>query len=463
MSEQAVVTRFAPSPSGALHLGNARTALFSLLLARRSGGRFLLRIEDTDSARSSAGATEAIFRDLRWLGLDWDGEVLHQSRRRAFHDQQLQLLAQRGLVYPCFCSQAQLEQDRHEQAAAGLPPRYVGRCRWLAPGERERRVAGGEPHALRFRVPGEGTVDFDDLVHGPMSFRCADIGDFVVRRPDGTAVFFFGNAVDDAASGVNVVLRGEDHLANTPRQILLLRGLGLPVPRYGHLSLLLGRDGRPLSKRDQAASLHDLREEGYLPAAINNLLFRLGHSTPDTRLLDLPAMAAAFNPAHLQRASAHFDPAQLAHWQKLAAHGLDGEARARWLAPALTPERFAHVTGQRRAAFLEAIAGNVLLPGEAQAWAEVVFGEPPAVDGPGREAIAAAPRELFAAAAAAAAGGATFREMASAAGSATGLKGSALYKPLRAALTGRLEGPDLGALVPVMGADAVRQRLQRFA
>jgi glutamyl-tRNA synthetase len=464
VSHPSVVTRFAPSPSGELHLGNARTALFSFLLARQSpGGRFLLRIEDTDARRSSDAATEAVLRDLRWLGLDWDGEVLHQSRRRATYDARRDQLARREAVYPCFCTVAELAAERDAQRARGQAPRYGGRCRALSRAEAAGRVARGEPSVLRFRVPAAGTVTFDDLVHGPLQFPSAELGDFVLRRADGSPAFFFSNAVDDAESGVTAVLRGEDHLANTPRQILLLQALDLAAPRYGHLSLLLGGDGQPLSKREGSASLRGLRDAGYLPAAVTNLLFRLGHYSPEPQPLDLDAMARDFDVARLQRAAAHFDPVQLAGWQKTVALALDAAARADWLAAAVPARLVAGLDDARRAALFAAIAGNVVLPADASLWATVALGPPPALLPDAQQAVDAAPAALFATAAAAVQPGVTFRQISSAAGAAAGVRGAALFKPLRAALTGRLDGPDLGALVPVMDPDAVRQRLQRFA
>jgi glutamyl-tRNA synthetase len=442
-----------------MQLGNARTALFSALWARRAGGRFLLRIEDTDAGRSTVEFAAGLLEDLAWLGITWDGEVLHQSSRRAAHDAALEKLLAAGAAYPCFCTPEELERERAAQHAAGRPPRYSGRCRELDAVQARRRLAAGEPGALRFRVPAEGAVTFDDLVHGPMQFRCADLGDFVLRRADGTPAFFFGNALDDADSGVTVVLRGEDHLANTPRQLLLLAALGRAPPRYGHLALLLGADNRPLSKRRGAQSLAELREAGYLPAAIRNLLYRLGHHCGDEELLGLDVMAAAFDPAHLQKAAAHFDPVQLRGWQKRAALALHPAARLAWLAPVLP----AGLDDAERDAFVAAIAPNLVLPDDARAWVEVTFGEPPQPDVPARAALAGAPPLLFQAALRALEAGAGFREMSAAAGAESGLKGPALFKPLRAALTGRLDGPELGALLPAMGSARARARLARFA
>src|SRR6266699_2648391 len=320
--------------TGELHLGNARTALFNLLLARGGGGRFLLRIEDTDSERSLDAHAVALMADLRWLGIDWDAGPdradergpYRQSQRGALYSRYLAQLEGQGAAYPCFCTPLELELSRRAQLTAGQPPRYAGTCRDLSPEERARRAAQGLPATLRFRVPRGERVVFEDFVHGPQTFLTDDIGDFVVRRADGSAAFFFSNAVDDALMGVTQALRGEDHLANTPRQLLILRALALVAPAYGHVALIVGADGAPLSKRHAAVSVREYRARGYHPLALANHLFRLGHSTPLHGLLGLEEMARAFDTAHLGRAPARFDEQQLLVWQKDAVHSLSPQA-----------------------------------------------------------------------------------------------------------------------------------------
>ncbi|HTC15833.1 MAG TPA: glutamate--tRNA ligase [Steroidobacteraceae bacterium] len=462
------VTRFAPSPTGELHLGNVRTALFNMLLARHRGGRFLLRIEDTDRERSSESHTAALMADLRWLGIEWDAgpdreDALgpyRQSQRAALYTQQLALLERQGVVYPCFCSALELSVARRAQQAAGKPPRYPGTCRSLGSEERARRLALGQAATLRFRVPPGERVSFIDFVHGPQSFLSDDIGDFVVRRADGTAAFFFTNAVDDAAMAVTLVLRGEDHLTNTPRQLLILGALGLPAPAYGHVALLVGADGAPLSKRHGAVSVRAYRERGYLPVALLNQLFRLGHSTPRHELLTLEQMAQAFDPAHLGRAPARFDEQQLRVWQKDAVHQLTPEAARRWLGAVLPSGLDPHASG----AFIEAVLPNLELPEDARSWVEIVFGGPPPLEPAGEQLVRAAGAGYFAAAAAAAAqAGADLPAIAGAARAATGRKGAELYMPLRLALTGRSHGPELAPLLRAMPAGKARERLARFA
>ena len=462
------VTRFAPSPTGELHLGNARTALFNLLLARHAGGRLLLRIEDTDSERSDDTHMHGLMADLRWLGIEWDAGPdredargpYRQSQRAALYAEDLAALEHTGAVYPCFCTALELSLSRRAQLAAGRPPRYAGTCRELSAAERARRLAAGVPATMRFRVPGGERIVFDDLVHGPQSFLSDDIGDFVVRRADGTAAFFFSNAVDDARMGVTLVLRGEDHLTNTPRQLLILAALGRGAPAYGHVALLVGADGAPLSKRHGARSVREYRERGYLPEAIVNHLFRLGHSSSQHGLLTLPEMARAFDPSHLGRAPARFDEQQLQVWQKDAVHRLSPDAARAWLAPELPPG----LDEQAAAAFTAALLPNLRLPEDARPWVEIVFGGPPALEPAAAELVrTAGPGYFSAAAAAAARAGSDLPAIAGAVRAATGRKGAELYMPLRVALTGRAHGPELAPLLKAMPAGKARERLARFA
>lgn len=461
-------TRFAPSPTGELHLGNARTALFNYLLARHAGERFVLRIEDTDPGRTRPEYTEGLLADLRWLGLQWDGGPGHedahgpyfQSQRTPLYARMFAELERRGVAYPCFCTTLELEASRRAQRAAGQPPRYAGTCRELTEAQRAERRARGLAATLRFRVPPGRRIEFADLVHGPQGFLSDDIGDFVVRRADGSAAFFFSNAVDDASMGIAQVLRGEDHLANTPRQLLVLEALGLPAPVYGHVSLILGPDGAPLSKRHGAASVREFREQGYRPEALVNYLFRLGHSGSEHALLDLPALARAFDIRHLGRSSAHYDEQQLRAWQKLAVRQLTPQQAREWLA-ALLPAAIDAVTA---AAFIEAVVPNVVLPQDALPWVGVVFGELPALEPQDEQVVREAGGDFFAAAARAAAQCATDPAVITAAArAASGRKGAQLYLPLRLALTGRRHGPELGPLLRALPKGQAERRLARFA
>lgn len=464
MSPALPVTRFAPSPTGRLHLGNARTALFNWLLARRDGGRFLVRMEDTDAARSTPALAAGVLEDLRWLGLDWDAGPdreddrgpYAQSARAAVYDDHLARLQSTGEAYECFCTPAELEVSRRVQLAAGRPPRYAGTCRHLTDAQRAAHRAAGRQPALRFRVAPGAEVAFDDLVRGPQRAAAADVGDFIVRRADGSAAFFFANALDDALMGVTHVLRGEDHLTNTHRQLLVLAAFGLPAPQYGHLSLLLGPGGAPLSKREGATSLADLRAAGVLPEALRNLLARLGHSYADQAWHDDAALAAGFDTTHLGRAPAQFDDAQLRHWQHEAVQRAAPEILLGWVAGALPP-------GLEAAAalrFVSTTRGNFNSPEGAREWAHRVYGSLPCAPAETVAACRAAGPAYFAALAAAFdAHGADLKALAAAVLAATGAKGRAFFLPLRLALTHTHDGPELAPLLALLPPAVVRERL----
>ena len=466
MSDRTEHTRFAPSPTGQLHLGNARTAFFSWLAARASGGRFVLRVEDTDADRSDPAHEAALLGDLGWLGLDWDegpdvGGTLgpyRQSERAAVHAAALERLRGAGHVYACFCSPEELQLSRRAQLAAGRPPRYVGPCATLEPGEVSRRIAAGARPAWRFRVPAGRRIEFQDAVHGPQAFATDDIGDFVVGRADGSAAFFLGNAVDDALMGITLVLRGDDHLANTPRQLLLLEALGLPPPSYGHLPLVLAPDGGPLSKRERAAGLGDLRAQGYRPDAICNYLLRLGHACAHDRWLGPQEWPAAFRLERVSRSAAHFDEVQLRHWQRQSLEQATEAQLAAWLGDRLEA---LGADADRRDRFLRVVRGNLLLPGDVESLVAMVVSREVTHSPEALTGIASAGRAFFAAAADAwnATPTQPFGDWARAVSAATGRRGAALYGPLRAALTGATHGPELGPLTALIGRDTVLRRL----
>lgn len=462
-------TRFAPSPTGHVHVGNARTALFCALLAARDGGRFILRIEDTDAARSDRAFEDALREDLTWLGVHWqegpdvggDRGPYRQSERTPLYAGHLDKLAAKGLVYPCFCTATELEMARKAQLAASLPPRYAGTCAKLSTAEIEARLAKGLKPALRFRVPEEGETAFTDLVRGRQVFAHKDIGDFIVRRADGSPAFFFSNALDDALMDITHVLRGEDHLANTPRQLLLLQALGLDAPRYAHLSLIVGQGGAPLSKREGGGSLRELRAEGLMPEALLNYLARLGHNYADNGFLDFAGLARDFDFSHLGHSPAHFDHAQLEHWQGEAVRHASEVQLWRWMAGP-RPELERMVPAGQRSAFVEAVRGNLSRPSHGAEWAAVAFGTLPVPSaeaagalreaGPGffESALGALRRETP-----------EFKTYAKAVGAATGKSGKALFQPLRAALTGRLDGPEMERLWKLLLRERVEERFKQ--
>jgi glutamyl-tRNA synthetase len=462
-------TRFAPSPTGSLHLGNARTALFSFLAARAAGGRFVLRIEDTDAERSQQALLDRQLEELSWFGLQWDEgpdvggahAPYRQSERKEFYDTALAELAQRKLTYPCFCTPDELQLSRRAQLASGRPPRYARTCINLTDADIRARIDAGRQPAIRFKVPDHRSVEFTDLIHGPQKFSTEDIGDFVVRRADGSAAFFLSNALDDSAMGITLVVRGDDHLTNTPRQLLILEALGRHTPSYGHLPLLLAPNGSPLSKREGAASLTDLRAQGYFAGAVRNYLVRLGHAATSDGWLDLADMPAHFDLARSSHSAAHFDEKQLRHWQREAITRASTAEIEHWLGARL--EALGN-DAAARAAFVDTVKGNLMFPTDADALIAVVAEDsvPASTEAAAQVAGAGAgffeaARDLFAS------NTSDFKAWTRAITQATGRKGAALFMPLRAALTGDTHGPELAPLVQMMGPARVDLRLQAAA
>ena len=343
--------RFAPSPTGTLHIGSARTALYNYLLARHAGGSFILRIDDTDAARSDAALESSIMDDLRWLGLDWDegpdvggpaGPYRQQERLDRYRSAAGGLL-EAGVAYRCFCPEVRLEDLRREALAAGRTPRYDRRCLGLSPGEVRRRLGAGERAAIRFEVPA-GEVVVDDQIRGPVSIGTDAISDPIIVRSDGVAGYNFATVVDDRDMGITHVVRGDDHLTNTARQQLLFEALGGRVPRWAHHSMVLGPDGGKLSKRHGATAVGDYRELGYLPEAIVNYLALLGWSHGEDELLDLDRLVREFALDKLSASPAIFDPAKLDwldHERIMALPPEDHERRFAERLPASTPPQAA--------------------------------------------------------------------------------------------------------------------------
>ncbi len=301
-----VKTRFAPSPSGYLHIGGVRTALFSWLFARHHGGQFVLRIEDTDRERSTDESIQAILVGMRWLGLDHDEGPFLQTHRLDRYAAVAESMLANGTAYRCYCSREELEAMRAQQMTRGENPRYDGRCRnGRAP------LAGVRP-VIRFRNPAEGLVTVHDLVRGDVVFNNADLDDLILVRSDGMPTFHFGVVVDDADMAITHVIRGDDHLTNTPRQINMIKALGMPVPAYAHLPMILGADGARLSKRHGAVNVLEYRDQGFLPEALLNYLVRLGWSHGDQELFSREDMIRLFDLAAVNGAPSRFDPAKLA-------------------------------------------------------------------------------------------------------------------------------------------------------
>ena len=303
--------RFAPSPTGFLHVGGARTALFNWLYVKHYGGQFLLRIEDTDKARSTDESTRAIFDGLRWLGLTWDGDVVHQGANLERHQRDARAILERGKAYRCFCTPAELDERRKAAESRGEVFSYDRRCDRLSKDEVARRVAAGEPHVIRFRVP-DGTTTWNDLVHGDITFPNKDIDDFVVLRSDGTPIYNLAVVSDDIAMAITIVMRGDDHISNTPKQIMLYDALGVSLPRFGHLPMIHGTDGKKLSKRHGATAVGDYQHMGILPETMLNFLALLGWSPGhDIEVMSVGDMIHGFTVEGLSRKAAIFDPKKL--------------------------------------------------------------------------------------------------------------------------------------------------------
>jgi len=390
-----VRVRFAPSPTGTLHIGSARTALYNFLFARHNGGSFVLRVDDTDAARSDAALEESIMADLRWLGLAWDeGPDLggpagpyRQSERLEGHREAAARLLDAGLAYRCFCPEERLEELRREALAAGRTPRYDRRCLGLPAAEVRRRLDAGEPAAVRFRVPA-GNVVIDDRIRGQVVIGADALSDPIIVRSDGVAGYNFATVVDDLAMRITHVIRGDDHLTNTARQQLLFEALGGPMPRFAHHSMVLGPDGGKLSKRHGATAVGDYRELGYLPEAIVNYLALLGWSHGEDEVLDLERLIAEFELGSLSASPAVFDLAKL-DW-------LDHE-RIMALAPEEHERRFAErlpagTPPQAAAALAAAFQPSLVRYGEAPGAAAEVLAPPPPPDELRAVALRAAPQ-----------------------------------------------------------------------
>jgi glutamyl-tRNA synthetase len=460
-----IKTRFSPSPTGMLHLGNVRAALFSALLAKKSNGRFILRIEDTDATRNEMKFAEVLQEDLQWLGIQWqEGPGVEgpsgpywQSQRGDIYAKYYQTLIDIKLAFPCFCTEQELALNRKLQLSRGQAPRYPGTCYKLTEEEVAAKIAAGKKPALRFHVPAKKNVDFVDTVKGPQHFNSDDIGDFIIRRADGTSSFMFCNAIDDALMGVTHVLRGEDHLSNTPRQLMILEALDLKAASYGHLSLIMGADGTPLSKRHGSFSLHDLRDEGYLPQAVLNYLARLSHTYDELGLMTMADLAANFDTERLSRASARFDSNQLLHWQKESVMALSPAEVWAWLGDDIKNS----VPTEHHDLFIDAVRPNITFPSEALAWISILFNATLEYTPENLTVLEEAGEDYFTALKDLAATHAT-NLPAILDGLKTQLKiaGKKLFMPLRVALTAQQSGPELQQIVNLLGKDKIISRAE---
>jgi glutamyl-tRNA synthetase len=438
-----VRTRFAPSPTGFLHIGGARTALFSRAYARRHGGTFVLRVEDTDTARSTRESVDAILESMTWLGLDWDEGPFFQMQRLERYKEAAERLIAAGHAYRDYMPKEALDALRAEQTARGEKPRYD---RALG-----QKYKGEGPAPVRFRTPQEGTVGWKDLVKGPIEFPNAELDDLVILRADGVPTYNFGVVVDDLDMDITHVIRGDDHVNNTPRQIHIFRALGGTLPEFAHVPMILGADGERLSKRHGAVSVTQYRDEGYLPEALCNYLARLGWSHGDDEVFSLGELEQWFDLGHVSHSPAKFDPEKLAWLNHEYMKRADDARLAALAAPFLGREPAREVVAllKERAGGVKALAGQ----------AAMFYTEPGAQEVPAeaKPALAALRRELGTLAWERKALGAAV----SAAAKAHGLKMPQLAMPLRRVLTGREQTPSIDAVLEVLGREAVLARLER--
>ena len=473
-----VRTRFAPSPTGSLHLGNARTAVLNWLIARHHGGDFVLRIEDTDAERNVAGAEEGLLADLRWLGLDWDegptdGDdsgphaPYRQSGRSSLYERQAERLLDGGHAYRCFCSAETLANEREQARAEGRSPRYSGACRPLRSDEAERRADAGEPHVLRLSTPEQGEIVVDDRIRGRVTFDAADIGDFVIVRSDGVPTYNFAVVVDDTEMEITHVIRGAGHLSNTPHQLLVYDALGVEPPQFAHAPTVLGPDRKKLSKRTGARSLRSLREEGVHPDAVVNYLSLLGWSSPSgEEVLGRDRLVHEVTLERMGAADVVFDPDKLRwlsarHIDRMSLEELSDTVRP-WVerSPARSLEGESYVSA------IEAVRTHFSAFGDAPDYLNPFLGAAESIGtSPGSDAgaasrpVVAAVREQLAALDDWSPE--EIQRAVKAGGASAGAKGRELYIPVRLAVTGDEHGPPLTAVLEVQGRERVLAALDR--
>ena len=437
-----IVTRFAPAPTGRLHVGNIRTALHNWMLARKAGGRFLLRIDDTDAERSREEYVTAIREDLAWLGLAPDGEE-RQSQRLALYDAAFERLKQAGRVYPAYESAQELDLKRKIQLGRGLPPIYDRAALELSDTERAAKEAEGIAPHWRFRLDHDEHIAWEDGVRGPQKFDPAQLSDPVIRRADGSWLYMLPSAVDDIAMGITDVLRGEDHVSNTAVQVQMFTALDASPPRFAHEALLVGNEGK-LSKRLGALGCDAFRERDIEPQALVALLARLGTSQPVEPIAERATLVAGFDLSTFGRAPARFDDAELERINTAIVHQLDYAGVAHRLPQGMGEEGW------------EAIRPNLEKVSEAGEWWCLVTGpiSPPQFDAETQAFLRQAAEMLEW-------GDDPWSELTSALKQATGRKGKALFLPLRQALTGMNHGPSMAELLPLIGEDEARARLAR--
>jgi len=472
MPEDQVRVRFAPSPTGFLHVGNVRTALFNWLVARHFKGVFILRIEDTDAERSRPEYEMQLKDDLRWLGLEWDEGIdknggygpYRQSDRYPIYHQNAQKLLDEGRAYYCFCSEEDLAREREEQLARGEMVRYSGKCRSLSRPEAEARIGAGENPTLRLRVR-PGSVGFSDLVFGRIDIDTAQVSDPILLRGDKSPTYNFCCVIDDVMMKISHVIRGDGHLSNTHRQILIYEALNSPIPAFAHLSTVLGPDGQKLSKRHGATSIEEFRSQGYLPEALANYLALLGWSPPEEgrEMLSLEEIAGMFDLGRVLKSPAIFDVAKLdwmnrSYINKTSSQSLSEIAEPYFMKARLIPEQPDEATHGWLVRLVDALKKYVDHLDQIVAQSAIIYGfddSGPSLDDEARAALSQPEAQAVALTFAQGVEERetltleAYREVLAQVKVATKQKGKNLFHPIRAALTGRGSGPELDLLIPL--------------
>lgn len=460
------VLRFAPSPTGYLHIGGARTALFNWLYARHTGGTFLLRIEDTDRQRSTPEAIAAILDGMRWLELDWDGEPIYQFARAPRHREVAEQLLAEGKAYRCFATPQQLEEMRAKQRAEGKPMRYDGRWRDRDPSE----APAGTPFVIRLKAPQTGETIVHDLVQGDVRFANENLDDMVLLRSDGTPTYMLAVVVDDFDMGVTHIIRGDDHLNNAARQLQLIHALGWPIPIYGHVPLIHGPDGAKLSKRHGALAVDAYREMGYLPQAMRNYLLRLGWSHGDSEIIPTNQAIEWFNLENIGRSPARFDFKKLDNLNGHYIRSSNDDALLRDVEGLLSrmqpPKPLSPQAKTRLLALMPDLKDRAKTLAELAGAAEFLFADgAPSPDAAASKAIADAQPvlpEIAQALVAAEWNAPALEEAARALASSRGMKLGQIAQPIRAALTGKTVSPPIFAALAVLGREESLSRIMAY-
>ncbi len=459
-----VITRFAPSPTGHLHIGGARTAIFCWLLARHFGGEFYLRIEDTDVERSKQEYTDSILASMTWLGLDWNANPVYQTTRTDLYNKYVDMLLESGHAYWCSCTPDEVDAMREQAKAKGLKPRYNGKCR-------EKNVGPGHGHCVRLKAPLTGKVIFDDMVKGPVSVDVAELDDMIVRRSDGMPTYNMAVVVDDHDMGISHVIRGDDHVSNTPRQILIYNALNLPLPRFGHVPMILGPDRQKLSKRHGARAVIEYEQDGLLPEALVNYLVRLGWSHGDQEIFTLDELIKLFDGNNLNAAASAFDPDKLQWLNGHYIRALPIEDLAKRTKPFVQALGFEQISEQKLCTMVELFrerAANLidlakalqplLLNAEELVYDEGAIKKTHSAES---ASIVAKLGEAFASVSDFTAQ--TLEKIMHDFVEAQNLKFKQVGPPLRVALLGYMGGPALPEVMAVLGKDESFKRINRFA